>query len=550
MEGSLALRALQLRAYAAAIDALRVGGPNTPNAQQLIETLKRTFKISEPRHSAEVRRACSDRSLRQIEEQTVGRDTSAAWLRRVRRTVPPSTEPIGVTSSQRKKLADDILLNIERNRNDPKSIHVVLRDEDAQLGEGKTEAGETPTIKTNFEPAGEDTRIRLPGGTVIRIGEERQDPSKPGRKRKGDIVIKEVESKRPVRERRVPKRFIKSPTKTTQVKRAVTVLRKRLNIDRVGIGSTPKKAARNDSKPEPKVEPKFEPRPMKSEPVPTAAIIISNGRRCSAEINDNDTIPRVIVKAGVIQTGQATGVIQSPQTQSCTIVTLPVTQPLRRSNPSTPFMMNDILGGGGSRVSTILPNTSRPSGMIKCLPELAPSKPLDGSTSKNQQIRSQLPISRAQPSSLCSTPSKQPTTLDLPIYSSRGQVTPPDRRLHAEHMRQHSPISRQAPAMRIVPMAHTTSHSLPQSFTLHPSGTILGPTPSDARRGPVLHSSLDQSSQLIRQPMHTYGIRMTPQMMNQTLQPLSTWSLNPNMKQVLPNGSHYSIDRKLNSNNR
>ena len=47
MEGSLALRALQLKAYAAAIDALRVSDPLSPNALQLVESLKKTFKISE-----------------------------------------------------------------------------------------------------------------------------------------------------------------------------------------------------------------------------------------------------------------------------------------------------------------------------------------------------------------------------------------------------------------------------------------------------------------------------------------------------------------------
>ena len=47
MEGSLALRALQLKAYAAAIDALRVSDPLSPNALQLVESLKKTFKISD-----------------------------------------------------------------------------------------------------------------------------------------------------------------------------------------------------------------------------------------------------------------------------------------------------------------------------------------------------------------------------------------------------------------------------------------------------------------------------------------------------------------------
>ena len=43
----MALRALQLKAYAAAIDALRVSDPLSPNALQLVESLKKTFKISE-----------------------------------------------------------------------------------------------------------------------------------------------------------------------------------------------------------------------------------------------------------------------------------------------------------------------------------------------------------------------------------------------------------------------------------------------------------------------------------------------------------------------
>ena len=47
MEGALAIRALQLQAYAAAIDALRAGGNNNQNTHGLIQNLQTVFKISE-----------------------------------------------------------------------------------------------------------------------------------------------------------------------------------------------------------------------------------------------------------------------------------------------------------------------------------------------------------------------------------------------------------------------------------------------------------------------------------------------------------------------
>ena len=54
-------RALQLSAYAAAIDALRAtSNPGSPQVIKLLRQLRHTFKVSEQRHAAEVRRACAD----------------------------------------------------------------------------------------------------------------------------------------------------------------------------------------------------------------------------------------------------------------------------------------------------------------------------------------------------------------------------------------------------------------------------------------------------------------------------------------------------------
>ena len=47
MEGSLAVRALQLSAYSAAIDALRASGQNNEQTHKLIQSLQNVFKISE-----------------------------------------------------------------------------------------------------------------------------------------------------------------------------------------------------------------------------------------------------------------------------------------------------------------------------------------------------------------------------------------------------------------------------------------------------------------------------------------------------------------------
>ena len=48
MEGALAIRALQLQAYAAAIDALRAAGNNNnQNTHALLQNLQTVFKISD-----------------------------------------------------------------------------------------------------------------------------------------------------------------------------------------------------------------------------------------------------------------------------------------------------------------------------------------------------------------------------------------------------------------------------------------------------------------------------------------------------------------------
>lgn len=565
----MALRALQLKAYAAAIDALRVSDPLSPNAQQLVESLKKTFKISEPRHCAEVRRACSDRQLREVEKQVRGHDTSTAWLRRVRRTVPSSTEPFGMATIAQRKLADNIIKSLEKNRAKPKQMHVVVQEKEHALHDTSAEnhdPSEVVFIRSNFEPLeNNETRVKLPGGTVIRIGEAKPDPSKPGRKRKGEIVVKEVVEQPKKKRLEMREKLLElkknrvylgiNPRKSRKLKRAIKRLRSKLNTDRT-------RPLADDEKPI-----KVEAAPIvKNEPQPTtSAIIIQNGRRLShkSEPAPDQPIPSVIIKsAPLVQAipssrGTASSVIQSHSAQSCTIVTLPVTQPLRRSNPSTPFMMNDILGGGGLPIApkgaaVIFPNTSpRPvGGIIKTLPEIAPSRATpENLLAKRTPTRIEQSPVTSRPSSVhrTSIQSKPSPHLELPISYSRQQVTPPSGRLTADHhLRQHSPIpTPRQPPMRIVPMSHSTQ--FPQAFSLHQSGAILAP--HELRRASVLHSSLDQSSQLLRPQMHQ--LRMSQPMMNQTLQPLlhSSNLAYPNLK--LQNGTnYYTIDRKLNSNNR
>ena len=105
MEG----RALQLHAYKAAIDALRANSnPNCPNTIKLLRQLRNVFKVSEVRHAAEVRRACSDEKLNSLSEVS-----AAAWLRKCRRPVAISADqPIGIRAKSRQRLADELIKSI------------------------------------------------------------------------------------------------------------------------------------------------------------------------------------------------------------------------------------------------------------------------------------------------------------------------------------------------------------------------------------------------------------------------------------------------------
>ena len=189
-------------------------------------------------------------------------------------------------------------------------------------------------VIVDFSLKNDETKIKLPGGTVIRIGEAKPDPSKPGRKRKGEIVVKEV-VEQPKRKRAEKSLELKknriylgtNPRKSRKLKKAIHRLRKKLNTDR-----TIPLAAEAKSEPV-----KVEPAIVKSEPQPAtaSAIIIQNGRRLShkSEPSSDQPIPSVIIKsAPLVQAipssrGTATSVIQSTNSaQSCTIVTLPVTQ--------------------------------------------------------------------------------------------------------------------------------------------------------------------------------------------------------------------------------
>ena len=116
------------------------------------------------------------------------------------------------------------------------------------------------------------------------------------------------------------------------MKKAIHRLRKQLNTDR----TLPLVAEEKSELV--KVEPASSSAPtVKSEPQPAtaSAIIIQNGRRLShkSEPASDQPIPSVIIKsAPLVQAipssrGTATSVIQSTNSaQSCTIVTLPVTQ--------------------------------------------------------------------------------------------------------------------------------------------------------------------------------------------------------------------------------
>lgn len=212
-------RALQLHAYKAAIDALRASSnPNSPGTIKLLRQLRNVFKVSELRHAAEVRRACSDPALAQLSEVS-----AAAWLRKVRRPVE-SGPLIGVRRESRRKLADELVKQISQAQETP-TVHLSLDNEEllARLSPPPTP---TPSIS---EKKSEHV-IHLPRGTIITVGEEKQESTKPGRKRKGDMVIKEVKMIEQKRQRRKPPRFQHSPDKHI-VKNAIRAARRRQCID-------------------------------------------------------------------------------------------------------------------------------------------------------------------------------------------------------------------------------------------------------------------------------------------------------------------------------
>ena len=64
-------------------------------------------------------------------------------------------------------------------------FHLSLEDEQlSKLDSSENKSNESS--QTNRRPSIEkETVIQLPRGTIIKIGEEKQEPSKPGRKRKG-----------------------------------------------------------------------------------------------------------------------------------------------------------------------------------------------------------------------------------------------------------------------------------------------------------------------------------------------------------------------------
>lgn len=216
----MAVRALQLNAYSAAIDALRASSnPNHQKTINLLNHLRNVFKISEVRHSAEVRRACGDERLCSLTESA---SSSSAWLRRCRRPVPAQNEPIGIRSRKRQQLADDLVKSVitAKSESELPLFHLSLEDEKLSIA-SEENSEKTPSRRNSID---KETIIHLPRGTIIKIGEEKQEASKPGRKRKGDLIIKEViqpqksepaTSKRSRQGRpiRKPSRFHQSPDK-------------------------------------------------------------------------------------------------------------------------------------------------------------------------------------------------------------------------------------------------------------------------------------------------------------------------------------------------
>ena len=53
-----------------------------------------------------MRRACSDKRLAELEKRSTGRDSASHWLRKCRRTITPTSRPVGERSKQQQKYAD------------------------------------------------------------------------------------------------------------------------------------------------------------------------------------------------------------------------------------------------------------------------------------------------------------------------------------------------------------------------------------------------------------------------------------------------------------
>ena len=64
-------------------------------------------------------------------------------------------------------------------------FHLSLEDEQlSKLDSSENKSNESNTSQRR-PSIDKETVIQLPRGTIIKIGEEKQEPSKPGRKRKG-----------------------------------------------------------------------------------------------------------------------------------------------------------------------------------------------------------------------------------------------------------------------------------------------------------------------------------------------------------------------------
>ena len=486
-----------------------------------------------------MRRACADEKLADLERRSTGRDSSSNWLRRCRRPIPSSSTPIGNRSRQRQSLADQIIESVLTSKTDVPPVHVVLTKVESNSVKEEAIDGEYETSKRKDIAA--DTTITLPGGTVLRIGEERPELNKPGRKRKGEFVIKEViESKRPVRNRKFPARFKRSPDKKV-ISTALKTARKRLNVERIQIPTKvlPKqikieaasttinnnhvsKMESAGDKP-PTVPQTIQPQPNIQNGIITAdqsmikAIALTtsnngNGRmtivgnattrrpsksddKCDGTIHQVKaeniatviTVNPISVTNNTVQAAPQVALIQTTNNGSNTVFaqstpTIVVAQhSQRKTTPSTPFLMNDILKSSTSsekkqeaRTTTTVPQVQVQYAQTPAVsssasivhqsqhrpPVIAPNnvrtnpsaqQPLHRKSVHEQTIRqaqqSHATIARGGSGRSQENKIIQP---HRPTYS-RPTLTPPDRRTMVSPRTQpHSPIGnpRQSPQMR------------------------------------------------------------------------------------------------------